>query len=64
MNKKIGLIGAGKMVIDTELHPGVLKDQITTSGGSTIQGVMKLESLGFRDSIIQSMEEINKANNK
>ncbi|MFB9860509.1 pyrroline-5-carboxylate reductase dimerization domain-containing protein [Salinicoccus siamensis] len=57
-------MGAGKMVIDTELHPGVLKDQITTSGGSTIQGVMKLESLGFRDSIIQSMEEINKANNK
>ncbi|GAA3730816.1 pyrroline-5-carboxylate reductase [Salinicoccus jeotgali] len=56
--------GAGKMVIDTELHPGMLKDQITTSGGSTIQGVMKLESLGFRNSIIQSMEEINKANSK
>lgn len=56
--------GAGKMVIDTQLHPAVLKDQITTSGGSTIQGVMKLESLGFRNSIIQSMEEINKANKK
>lgn len=58
------LVGAGKMLLDTDEHPGVLKDQITTSGGSTIQGVMKLEQEGFRDSVMQAMQAVNDANEK
>ncbi|TVT28141.1 pyrroline-5-carboxylate reductase [Salinicoccus cyprini] len=58
------IIGAGRLVLETEAHPGVLKDQITTSGGSTIQGVMELENQGFRNSIIQAMKAINNANGK
>lgn len=58
------IIGAGKLVLETKTHPGVLKDQITTSGGSTIQGVMELENQGFRNSVIQAMKVINDANGK
>ncbi|CAM2917465.1 pyrroline-5-carboxylate reductase [Salinicoccus roseus] len=58
------VVGAGKLVLETESHPAVLKDQITTSGGSTIQGVMELENNGFRKSVIQAMEAINNANKK
>ncbi|WP_411843190.1 pyrroline-5-carboxylate reductase [Salinicoccus sp. HZC-1] len=58
------LVGAGKLVLDADTHPGVLKDQITTSGGSTIQGVMKLEQEGFRGSVMQAMQAVNDANEK
>ncbi len=58
------LAGAGKLLLETGDHPGVLKDQITTAGGSTIQGVMKLEQEGFRDSIMQAMQAVNEANEK
>lgn len=58
------LAGAGKMLLDTGEHPAVLKDQITTSGGSTIQGVMKLEQEGFRNSVMQAMQSVNDANEK
>lgn len=58
------MVGAGKLLLESDEHPGVLKDQITTSGGSTIQGVMKLEQEGFRDSIMQAMQTVNDANKK
>ncbi|GAB3067891.1 pyrroline-5-carboxylate reductase [Salinicoccus sesuvii] len=58
------VIGAGKLVLETGTHPGVLKDQITTSGGSTIQGVMELENQGFRNSVIKAMKAVNEANKK
>lgn len=58
------LVGAGKMLLETDEHPGVLKDQATTSGGSTIQGVMKLEQEGFRSSVMQAMQAVNDANEK
>lgn len=42
MEDKIGSSGAVEMLVGTGAHPGMLKDQITTSAVSTIQGVMKL----------------------
>lgn len=56
------IIGAGVMVRQTKQHPGVLKDQVTTPGGSTIQGVKMLEEKGFRDAISKAMDAINAYN--
>lgn len=54
------VLGAAKMVLDTELHPGVLKDQVCTPGGATIEAVATLEEKGFRSSILSAMESCTK----
>ncbi|MGD7044626.1 pyrroline-5-carboxylate reductase [Jeotgalibacillus proteolyticus] len=48
--------GAARMVLDTELHPGVLKDQVCSPGGATIEAVSALEKEGFRSAILHAME--------
>ncbi|WP_088068622.1 pyrroline-5-carboxylate reductase [Gottfriedia luciferensis] len=50
------VLGAAKMVLETELHPGELKDQVCTPGGATIEAIAELEKHGFRSSIISAME--------
>ncbi|WP_312475969.1 pyrroline-5-carboxylate reductase [Neobacillus sp.] len=56
------VLGAAKMVLETGLHPGELKDDVCTPGGATIEAVETLEKEHFRGSVMAAMESCsNKA---
>eukprot|EP00042_Codosiga_hollandica_P045085 m.453263 g.453263 ORF g.453263 m.453263 type:complete len:269 (+) comp56933_c0_seq2:126-932(+) len=48
--------GAAKMVLDTETHPAVLKDQVCSPEGTTISAVHALEKGGVRSALIGAVE--------
>lgn len=43
--------GAADMVLETGMNPGVLKDRVTSPGGTTIEGIVALEHAGFKSAI-------------
>jgi pyrroline-5-carboxylate reductase len=54
------VLGAAKMVLETGSHPGLLKDNVCTPGGATIEAVSTLEKNQFRGSVLAAMESCTK----
>ena len=58
------VLGTAKMILDTGMHPGVLKDMVCSPGGTTIEGVKALENGGFRSAVINCViDSSNKSRN-
>ena len=49
--------GSARLAADSGLHPGILKDQVCSPGGTTIEAVSTLEEAGFRSAIIRAVSD-------
>lgn len=49
------LLGSAEMLLSSGKHPGVLKDEVCSPGGSTIEGVRALENGAFRGTCIDAV---------
>jgi pyrroline-5-carboxylate reductase len=50
------VLGTAQLLKESNLHPAILKDRVTSPGGTTIAGVAKLEENGFRSAIIEAVK--------
>jgi pyrroline-5-carboxylate reductase len=65
------VLGSATLVKKSGLHPAILRDQVTTPGGTTINAIHELESHGLRSMLIDAVaiatkrsEELSKIMNK
>ncbi|OLE36945.1 MAG: pyrroline-5-carboxylate reductase [Candidatus Rokubacteria bacterium 13_1_20CM_2_70_7] len=50
------VLGAAKLLLDTGMHPGALKDMVSSPGGTSIAGIAALEEGGIRTTFIKAVE--------
>lgn len=58
------VLGGAKMVLETGLHPGALKDQVTSPGGTTIEGVHELEKGKLRGTVMSAVRAATEKSKK
>lgn len=54
------VMGSAKMLLETDQHPGALKDMVTSPGGTAIAGLHTLEEGGLRTTLINAVETATK----
>ena len=58
------VLGAAKMVLETGLHPGALKDMVTSPGGTTIEGIYELEKGKVRGALMNAVRAATEKSKK
>ena len=54
------VLGSAKLVQETNIHPAVLKDHVTTPSGTAIAAIQELEKHGLRPMLIRAVETASK----
>ncbi|MCM2315825.1 MAG: pyrroline-5-carboxylate reductase [Thermoanaerobaculia bacterium] len=50
------VLGSAKLLLETNYHPGLLKDMVTSPGGTAIAGLHTLEAGGLRTTLMNAVE--------
>jgi pyrroline-5-carboxylate reductase len=58
------VLGAARMVLQTGQHPGALKDQVASPGGTTIEGLHELEKGKLRGTVMSAVRAATEKSKK
>ena len=58
------VLGGAKMVLETGLHPGALKDMVASPGGTTIEGIHELEKGALRATLMNAVRAASEKSKK
>jgi pyrroline-5-carboxylate reductase len=58
------VLGSARMVLETGLHTGALKDMVASPGGTTIEGIHELEKAGLRGALMNAVRAATEKSKK